>query len=114
MGFPLPSGRLTAHLEWARTLDLYVPDQGNNHFAGTHILVPRGGVAVHINAFNFPAWGTFEKVAVSILAGMPVVTKPATATAWLAWRMSQIIVEADIRVYTTTPPLWRPPSRALP
>ena len=65
-------------------------------FVAHHVRVPRPGVAVHINAFNFPAWGTFEKVAVSILAGMPVVTKPATATSWLAWRMSQIIVNADI------------------
>lgn len=65
-------------------------------FVAHHVRMPRPGVAVHINAFNFPAWGTFEKVAVSILAGMPVVTKPATATAWLAWRMSQIIVDANI------------------
>ena len=53
-------------------------------------------MAVHINAFNFPAWGTFEKVAVAFLAGMPVVSKPATATSWLAWRMTQIIVDANI------------------
>ena len=65
-------------------------------FVAHHVRMPRPGAAVHINAFNFPAWGTFEKVAVSILAGMPVVTKPATATAWLAWRMSQIIVDAEI------------------
>jgi oxepin-CoA hydrolase/3-oxo-5,6-dehydrosuberyl-CoA semialdehyde dehydrogenase len=65
-------------------------------FVAHHIRMPRPGVAVHINAFNFPAWGTFEKVAVSILAGMPVLSKPATATAWLAWRMSQIVVEAGI------------------
>jgi phenylacetic acid degradation protein PaaN len=65
-------------------------------FVAHHVRMPRPGVAVHINAFNFPAWGTFEKVAVSILAGMPVVTKPATATSWLAWRMSQIIVDAEI------------------
>jgi len=65
-------------------------------FVAHHVRMPRPGVAVHINAFNFPAWGTFEKVAVAILAGMPVVSKPATATAWLAWRMSQIIIEAGI------------------
>ncbi len=65
-------------------------------FVAHHVRMPRPGAAVHINAFNFPAWGTFEKVAVAILAGMPVVTKPATATAWLAWRMSQIIIEANI------------------
>lgn len=53
-------------------------------FVGQHVLVPRIGVAIHINAFNFPAWGMAEKLAVSILAGMPVVSKPATSTAPLA------------------------------
>ncbi|MCB9778537.1 MAG: 3,4-dehydroadipyl-CoA semialdehyde dehydrogenase [Alphaproteobacteria bacterium] len=62
-------------------------------FVGQHVRLPRPGVAVHINAFNFPAWGTFEKVACSFLAGMPVVTKPATATALLTWRMIQILVD---------------------
>ncbi|MBL8359762.1 MAG: phenylacetic acid degradation bifunctional protein PaaZ [Rubrivivax sp.] len=52
-------------------------------FAGTHILVPRGGVAVHINAFNFPVWGLLEKFAPSFLAGMPCIAKPATATSYL-------------------------------
>ncbi|WP_375738329.1 phenylacetic acid degradation bifunctional protein PaaZ [Pseudomonas boanensis] len=53
------------------------------HFAGTHILVPRGGLAVHINAFNFPIWGMLEKFAPSFLAGMPCIIKPATATSYL-------------------------------
>ena len=53
------------------------------HFAGTHILVPRGGVAVHINAFNFPIWGMLEKFAPSFLAGMPCIIKPASATSYL-------------------------------
>jgi oxepin-CoA hydrolase/3-oxo-5,6-dehydrosuberyl-CoA semialdehyde dehydrogenase len=52
-------------------------------FAGTHILVPRGGLAVHINAFNFPVWGLLEKFAPSFLAGMPCIAKPATATSYL-------------------------------
>ena len=65
-------------------------------YVGQHVRLPRPGVAVHINAFNFPAWGTFEKVACALLAGMPVVTKPATATALVAYRMVEIIVEADI------------------
>lgn len=52
-------------------------------FAGTHILVPRGGVAVHINAFNFPVWGMLEKFAPCFLAGMPCIVKPATATSYL-------------------------------
>jgi len=63
---------------------------------GAHILAPRAGVAVHVNAFNFPAWGTFEKAACALLAGMPVISKPATATALLAHRMVQLIVEAKI------------------
>ena len=53
------------------------------HFSGTHILVPRGGVAVHINAFNFPVWGLLEKFAPTFLAGMPCIAKPATATSYL-------------------------------
>nr|AGU09870.1 Aldehyde dehydrogenase family [uncultured organism] len=52
-------------------------------FAGTHILVPRGGVAVHINAFNFPIWGLLEKFAPSFLAAMPCIAKPASATSYL-------------------------------
>jgi oxepin-CoA hydrolase/3-oxo-5,6-dehydrosuberyl-CoA semialdehyde dehydrogenase len=52
-------------------------------FAGTHILVPRGGLAVHINAFNFPVWGLLEKFAPGFLAGMPCIGKPATATSYL-------------------------------
>jgi oxepin-CoA hydrolase / 3-oxo-5,6-dehydrosuberyl-CoA semialdehyde dehydrogenase len=52
-------------------------------FAGTHILVPRRGVAVHINAFNYPIWGMLEKFAPAFLAGMPCIVKPATATSYL-------------------------------
>ncbi|QYF95818.1 phenylacetic acid degradation bifunctional protein PaaZ [Massilia sp. PAMC28688] len=55
----------------------------NGGFAGTHILVPRGGLAVHINAFNFPIWGLLEKFAPSFLAAMPCIGKPATATSYL-------------------------------
>src|ERR1700677_843137 len=53
------------------------------NFQALHVGVPLDGVAVHINAFNFPAWGLWEKAAVSLLAGVPVFAKPATATAWL-------------------------------
>jgi len=60
------------------------------HFAGTHILVPRRGVAVHINAFNFPVWGMLEKFAPSFLAGMPCIVKPATATSY--------VTEAAVRI----------------
>jgi oxepin-CoA hydrolase/3-oxo-5,6-dehydrosuberyl-CoA semialdehyde dehydrogenase len=59
-------------------------------YAGIHVWVPRDGVAVHINAFNFPAWGTAEKAACSLLAGMPVVSKPASSTALVAHRLAEI------------------------
>ena len=65
-------------------------------FHGQHFSVPRHGVAVHINAFNFPAWGLAEKAAAALLAGMPVLSKPATATAMLAQRAMQVIVEKKV------------------
>jgi 3,4-dehydroadipyl-CoA semialdehyde dehydrogenase len=65
-------------------------------FHGQHIAVPRHGVAVLINAFNFPAWGLFEKAAVALLAGVPVVAKPATSSALLAHRMVEILVEKAV------------------
>lgn len=63
---------------------------------GRHVLVPRPGVAVLINAFNFPAWGFAEKAACALLAGMPVLTKPATSTAWVAERVAEIVIDAGI------------------
>ncbi len=60
-------------------------------FAGTHILVPRRGVAVHINAFNFPVWGLLEKFAPTFLAGMPCIGKPATATSYLTEALVRLI-----------------------
>lgn len=63
-------------------------------FHGQHIQVARRGAAVHINAFNFPAWGTAEKLACSFLAGMPALTKPATLTALPAARMARAMVES--------------------
>jgi len=68
----------------------------DQNFQGLHVGVPHDGVAVHINAFNFPAWGLWEKAAVSLLAGVPVVSKPATATAWLAQEMVSAVIEAGI------------------
>ena len=65
-------------------------------FAGTHILVPRGGVAVHINAFNFPVWGLLEKFAPSFLAGMPCIAKPATATSYLTEAAVRLIQQSGI------------------
>jgi 3,4-dehydroadipyl-CoA semialdehyde dehydrogenase len=60
---------------------------------GQHVHVPREGVAVHINAFNFPAWGLGEKAACALLAGMPVIAKPATSTALLAHDIVAIVAE---------------------
>ncbi len=65
-------------------------------FWGQHVLVPRPGVAVHINAYNFPGWGMGEKMACSLLAGMPVIEKPGTPSALLAYRMAQLLVESKI------------------
>lgn len=62
-------------------------------FFGRHVQVSRRGVAIHINAFNFPAWGLAEKAACAWLAGMPVLSKPATSTALLAYRVAQVWVE---------------------
>ncbi len=65
-------------------------------YGGKHILSPLHGAAVHVNAFNFPAWGMIEKAAVALLAGMPVVSKPASSTALLAYRMTEAIVESGV------------------
>ncbi len=66
------------------------------NFQGMHVGVPLDGVAVHINAFNFPAWGMWEKAAVSLLAGVPVLSKPATSTAWLAQEMVHAVIDASV------------------
>lgn len=65
-------------------------------FSGVHVLTPLAGVAVHVNAFNFPCWGMLEKLAPAILAGMPVITKPATATAYVAEAVVRLIVESGL------------------
>ncbi|MCK9684526.1 phenylacetic acid degradation bifunctional protein PaaZ [Scleromatobacter humisilvae] len=65
-------------------------------FAGTHVLVPRRGVAVHINAFNFPIWGALEKFAPTFLAGMPSIVKPATSTSYLTEAMVRLVVESGL------------------
>lgn len=65
-------------------------------FVGQHVWMTRPGVAVHINAFNFPAWGTFEKAAVAWLAGVPIISKPATATALVTFRMTQLLAASGI------------------
>jgi oxepin-CoA hydrolase/3-oxo-5,6-dehydrosuberyl-CoA semialdehyde dehydrogenase len=65
-------------------------------FVGLHILTPLTGVAVHVNAFNFPCWGMLEKFAPALLAGMPIITKPATATAYVAEAVVRLIIESAI------------------
>jgi oxepin-CoA hydrolase/3-oxo-5,6-dehydrosuberyl-CoA semialdehyde dehydrogenase len=65
-------------------------------FWGQHVLVPLAGVAVHVNAFNFPVWGFAEKAACALLAGMPVVTKPGTSSAAVAERAVRIVVQAGV------------------
>ena len=68
----------------------------NNTFMGTHILVPKEGIAVHINAFNFPVWGMLEKMAVNLLAGMPCVVKPASITSYLTEAVVKEIIASKI------------------
>ena len=65
----------------------------SKRFAGQHVWVPRLGAAIHINAFNFPAWGMAEKAAVAILAGVPVLSKPATSTSALSVRIVERWIE---------------------
>ena len=65
-------------------------------FVGRHICVPLEGVAVHINAFNFPVWGMMEKLAPALLAGVPCIVKPATATSFLTEAVFRSIVEAGV------------------
>lgn len=64
----------------------------NGTFIGHHICVPKEGVAIHINAFNFPVWGMLEKIAVNLLAGVPAIVKPATITSFLT---EAIVKEID-------------------
>ncbi len=68
----------------------------NNTFIGHHICVPKEGVAIHINAFNFPVWGMLEKVAVNWLAGMPAIVKPATVTSFLTEAVVKEIIASKI------------------
>jgi oxepin-CoA hydrolase / 3-oxo-5,6-dehydrosuberyl-CoA semialdehyde dehydrogenase len=65
-------------------------------FMGHHILVPKEGVAVHINAYNFPVWGMLEKIAVNLLAGMPAIVKPAPITAFLTEAVVREIIASKL------------------
>jgi oxepin-CoA hydrolase/3-oxo-5,6-dehydrosuberyl-CoA semialdehyde dehydrogenase len=67
-----------------------------NTFMGHHLLIPKEGVAVHINAFNFPVWGMLEKIAVNILAGVPAIVKPATVTSFLTEAVVKEIAASKI------------------
>jgi len=98
------TGTLAAYAHFAKTIEsegFLVDGEGiqlgrTARFWGQHILVPRRGAAVHVNAFNFPAWNMAEKMACALLAGVPVVEKPGTPTAMLAWRLAQVIVTSGL------------------
>ena len=68
----------------------------SGQFLGQHIAVPMQGVAVHINAFNFPVWGMLEKLAPTLLAGMPAIVKPATQTCYLTEACFRMIIESGL------------------
>jgi oxepin-CoA hydrolase/3-oxo-5,6-dehydrosuberyl-CoA semialdehyde dehydrogenase len=72
------------------------PLSKNGTFIGHHIMVPKEGVAVHINAFNFPIWGMLEKIAVNLMAGVPAVVKPSEYTCYLTEVMVRDIIESKI------------------
>ena len=72
------------------------PLSKGGQFVGHHIMVPKEGIAVHINAFNFPIWGMLEKVAVNLLAGVPALVKPATLTSFLTEAMVRDIIDSKI------------------
>ncbi len=73
-----------------------VPLSKGGSFMGHHIMVPREGVAIHINAFNFPVWGMLEKIAVNLLAGVPAIVKPATLTSYLTEAVFEEIIKSEI------------------
>jgi 3,4-dehydroadipyl-CoA semialdehyde dehydrogenase len=91
--------------EFAKTLPAkghWIPDGGklnlgiSERFSGQHVWVPIDGVAVHVNAYNFPAWGLMEKAACSWLAGVPVLSKPATSTALMAHRLAELVIDSGL------------------
>ena len=98
------TGTLAAYGEWGVKLgETHVLHDGEGlqlgrsaRLWGQHVLLPRRGVAVHVNAFNFPAWGLAEKAACAWLAGMPVLSKPATATALVTERAVRVLLEANV------------------
>lgn len=97
-------GNLFAYASLRRKLGskkFYVEGEGidlsrGGNFMGHHIMVPKEGVAIHINAFNFPIWGMLEKVSVNLLAGVPAVVKPASITSFLTEAMTRDIIDSGI------------------
>ncbi|MBK9107205.1 MAG: phenylacetic acid degradation bifunctional protein PaaZ [Saprospiraceae bacterium] len=97
-------GTLFAYSSLRRKLpnQFFIPDgevanlSKNGSFIGHHILAPKHGVAIHINAFNFPIWGMLEKISVNLLAGMPAIVKPATITSYLAEAVVKDIIASGI------------------
>ncbi|MEO9257267.1 MAG: phenylacetic acid degradation bifunctional protein PaaZ, partial [Crocinitomicaceae bacterium] len=72
------------------------PLSKNGTFIGHHIMVPKEGIAIHINAFNFPIWGMLEKIAVNLMAGVPAIVKPSETTCYLTEVMVRDIIESKI------------------
>jgi len=72
------------------------PLSKNGTFIGHHIMLPKQGVAVHINAFNFPIWGMLEKIAVNLMAGVPAVVKPSEYTSFLTEVVVRDIIASNI------------------
>jgi oxepin-CoA hydrolase / 3-oxo-5,6-dehydrosuberyl-CoA semialdehyde dehydrogenase len=73
-----------------------IPLSKEGSFIAHHIMVPKEGVAIHINAFNFPIWGMLEKVSVNLLAGVPAIVKPATITSYLTEAVVKDIIASGI------------------
>ncbi len=73
-----------------------IPLSKNGTFVARHILTPKNGVSLHINAFNFPCWGMLEKIAPSLIAGMPVIVKPGTVTCYLTEAMVREMIASEI------------------
>lgn len=97
-------GTLKVYARYGKALgDNHLLMEGNSDqlakediFRCQHMWTSRPGIALHINAFNFPSWGLWEKVAVSLLAGVSAVAKPASATAWLSYEMVRDVVAAGV------------------
>ena len=64
-------------------------------FVGQHICMPKHGVAVHINAFNFPVWGMLEKLGPTLLAGMPAIVKPASVTSYITEACFKLMLKSE-------------------